>query len=109
MERSTKTAWNSPESEVWFKRMKDYRCHLDFNEVKTMIKTFLTMLGAVITLAACDATPTQQAAIRCNTATLGGAAVGAGLGRQVGGGSGRNLATVAGALGGAAAGNQIGC
>lgn len=74
-----------------------------------MIKIFSVTFCAVVALAGCATTPSQQEQIRCTTSTAGGAVVGGALGRQIGGGSGRNLATVAGAIGGAAAGNHLGC
>lgn len=75
-----------------------------------MIKIFSVTFCAVVALAGCaSTTPGQQDQTRCNVSTIGGAVAGGAIGRQVGGGSGRNLATVAGALGGAAAGNQLGC
>lgn len=74
-----------------------------------MIKIFSVTFCAVVALAGCASTPGQQDQARCNASTVGGAVAGGVIGRQIGGGSGRNLATVAGAIGGAAAGNQLGC
>lgn len=77
--------------------------------VETLIRTAILSFGAIVALAACSPTPDQQAALRCGASTAGGAAVGAGLGSLVGGGSGRNVAMTAGAIGGGVAGNRMGC
>lgn len=74
-----------------------------------MIRTTILSLGAIIALAGCNPTPEQQASLRCGASTAGGAAVGAGLGSLVGGGSGRTIATAAGGVGGAVVGNRMGC
>lgn len=64
---------------------------------------------AILTLAACNPTPQQQRAMRCAGATGLGAAVGAGIGNQFGGGTGQAIMTGAGAAAGATYGQQMSC
>lgn len=73
---------------------------------------FLLLAGG-LALAACGATPEQRAAntrdVECAGGTFTGTLIGAALGNQVGGGSGRTVATVAGGAAGAYAGQRVAC
>ncbi len=71
----------------------------------------IVVLGMAGVLQACAAqTPEQQRQAECVGATAAGALVGAAVGNQFGGGSGKDILTVGGAVaGGAAAQSATGC
>ncbi|MEE4187303.1 MAG: hypothetical protein V2I76_02500 [Roseobacter sp.] len=70
----------------------------------------IAVLSAALLLQACATTPQQQREVGCVGAGVTGALVGAAVGNQLGGGSGRDILTAGGAVaGGLAANNAAGC
>jgi uncharacterized protein YcfJ len=77
-----------------------------------MTKKYLSIaaLSAALLLQACATTPQQQREVGCVGAGVAGALVGAAVGNQLGGGSGRDILTAGGAVaGGLTANNAAGC
>lgn len=70
----------------------------------SVVKPVMALSMVMVFAAACTSSPGTKETV----GTVGGAAVGAVLGSQIGGGSGRIVATALGTLGGALIGNEIG-
>ena len=74
------------------------------------INGILAVFAATGLLQACATTPAQQQQVGCASATVAGAVIGAAIGNQFGGGSGKNILTAGGAVAGGIAGNSAaGC
>lgn len=70
----------------------------------------ISVLAAMGLLSACATSPQQQQQVGCVGAGVAGALVGAAVGNQLGGGSGRDILTAGGAVAGGLAGNNAaGC
>lgn len=78
-----------------------------------IIRNTALVLALAGGLSACSQDPAQRAAntrdVECAGGTFTGTLIGAALGNQVGGGSGRTVATVAGGAAGAYAGQKVAC
>ena len=73
-----------------------------------MKKSGIVALFAVASLLqACATTPQQQRQNECLAATTGGAVLGAALGNQLGGGTGKDILTAGGAVAGAQAAKNV--
>ena len=72
--------------------------------------TVAVFAGALLVQGCANNTPQQQQQVGCVGAGVAGALVGAAVGNQLGGGSGKDILTAGGAVaGGVAANNAAGC